>query len=429
MWKELKRASAWLDRRWKLFALLFLFVLLVSYEGPPPAAMETGVDGIVTDLRFDFLAWEARTLWMKFTNWLLQPQRYMEEADRSALFREYIGLMAQIRRLEWQIEQVYADPDVEDPFAQSAALREELEQTRSAAADRQIIAESIVEEQIGTVLSEEGLGILGRPFPAVGIHFTPLPYLLVISPRERIEPIYQAELAHGLEVDQQVAIEGTIDETFDVSSLVTGIGGLSAWPAMILEVPVADWVLEVSAHEWTHHYLELRPLGWAYSESSTARTINETTASIMGTEVGWSVLARYYPDLLPPPPEEDGAEDNESPSSEPPAFDFRAEMRETRVEVDRLLAEGMVEEAEAYMEARREVFWENGYRSIRKLNQAYFAFHGSYADGPGASGEDPVGPMVLALRERSGSLRDFLSRVAFITTMEELEAALSGTPE
>ena len=42
------------------------------------------------------------------------------------------------------------------------------------------------------------------------------------------------------------------------------------------------------------------------------------------------------------------------------------------------------------MEARREIFWQNGY-AIRKLNQAYFAFYGAYADIPGGpAGEDPV---------------------------------------
>ena len=45
---------------------------------------------------------------------------------------------------------------------------------------------------------------------------------------------------------------------------------------------------------------------------------------------------------------------------------------------------------------------------MRKLNQAYFAFYGAYADQPGgAAGEDPVGPAVRALRERSQGLADF----------------------
>jgi hypothetical protein len=70
------------------------------------------------------------------------------------------------------------------------------------------------------------------------------------------------------------------------------------------------------------------------------------------------------------------------------------------------------------------VFWDNGYL-IRKLNQAYFAFHGAYADVPGgAAGEDPVGPAVRALRERSASLEEFVNTIAWMTSFEELQEAI-----
>ncbi|MBN1178944.1 MAG: hypothetical protein JXD18_07020 [Anaerolineae bacterium] len=420
----LLRSARWLKRRAKLFTMLALLALVVTQEGPPPSDLTTGVGGLIYDARFDFVTWEIEAVWAKFTHWLLQPQRYLRESDRADVFRGYVELMARLQNLEWQIETVYADPAVSDPDAATAEARAELERLRAEAAVRQWLAESIIEEQVGTVLSEEGLAVLGQPFPPVGMHFTPLPYLLVVSPRERIERVYSSELEHGLALEQRVSIEHAVDESFDVSSLVTGIGGLSAWPAMILELPNIAWVAEVTAHEWTHHYLDLRPLGWSYYQSGDARTINETTASIVGTEVGRGVVARYYPDLLPPEVPE-----GEAQPADPPAFDFNAEMRLTRVEVDRLLAEGRVEEAEAYMEARRQVFWEHGYRGLRKLNQAYFAFHGAYADEPGAAGEDPVGPTVRAFRQGCPRLRAFLARIAFITTLEELEAALAAASD
>ena len=98
-------------------------------------------------------------------------------------------------------------------------------------------------------------------------------------------------------------------------------------------------------------------------------------------------------------------------------------MHETRVKVDTLLADGKIEQAEAYMEARRQFFVEQGYQ-LRKLNQAYFAFYGAYNTGPGAGGQDPVGPAVIALRERSASLKDFLDRMSWMTSFEELQAAV-----
>jgi hypothetical protein len=158
--------------------------------------------------------------------------------------------------------------------------------------------------------------------------------------------------------------------------------------------------------------------------------MNETTASISGDEVGSYVLQKYYSELLTSGHKPDFAmsfRESFLPSNggdDPAPIDFRAEMHETRVTADKLLAEGKIEEAETYMEQRRQVFWDNGYL-LRKLNQAYFAFHGAYADVPGgAAGEDPVGPAVRALREQSDSLADFINTIAWMTSFEQLKQAI-----
>jgi hypothetical protein len=101
-------------------------------------------------------------------------------------------------------------------------------------------------------------------------------------------------------------------------------------------------------------------------------------------------------------------------------------MHQTRVNVDKLLAEGQIEPAETYMEQRRVFFWENGY-PFRKLNQAYFAFYGAYADQPGgAAGQDPVGSAVRLLREKSASLAGFINRMAWMWNVEQLNKAVGG---
>ena len=171
------------------------------------------------------------------------------------------------------------------------------------------------------------------------------------------------------------------------------IGGVGVYPTMVMETTDLNWTLDTIAHEWTHNYLNLRPLGINYSTTPELRTMNETTASISGGEVGNYVLEKYYPELLKSSSSQNLISLNQvNQLDDPPPFDFRAEMHETRVTVDKLLAAGKIEEAESYMEKRRQIFWNNGYL-IRKLNQAYFAFHGAYADVPGgAAGEDPVGP-------------------------------------
>ena len=103
-------------------------------------------------------------------------------------------------------------------------------------------------------------------------------------------------------------------------------------------------------------------------------------------------------------------------------------MYETRNTVDELLKQGRIEEAEEYMEMRRQFFWENGYR-LRKINQAYFAFYGAYADSPGgAAGEDPVGEAVRNLRANSSSLEEFINRIAWVTSFDQLLEILADSP-
>jgi hypothetical protein len=407
-------------RQWRLALLLVVLLLTLVWEGPPPGELDTQVDRLLVGKRFGFASWEADALLRKLAHFLVAPQRYMDKAARQGLFLDYLQIVTDIQRVEQEIERAYTDPEVEEPEASTSTDRGRLVKLREAQSHRQLLAEAIIAEQVASILLDEGFGALGQEFPPATIHFTPLPLLLVISPRDRIENIHSLALDHGLNTAEWDAVEQQVDTSFDVSSLVTGIGGLSAYPAMLLESSSLMWVNEAIAHEWAHFFLMSRPLGWNYDAAAETRTINETVASIVGREVGRLSVARYYPERLPPepePPSEDA--EAEEPPPDPPAFDFRMEMRETRVRADELLTEGKIEEAEAYMEERRREFVANGY-GIRKLNQAYFAFHGAYADEPGARGEDPIGPAVQELRAYSPDLYTFVNRVAAVTTLAEL---------
>jgi len=428
-------------RHWKPILLLAALLLVLSVDSPPPGSMEARLDRELTGEQFDFFSWEIGALWRKLSHGLLAPQRWMTEEARRDFVLDYLALVGEAQQLDGEIRRAYVDAGVAeadvldadgaDPHAVTAELQARRAELRQEIRNRQPLAEAILEEQVAHVLAGEGFDLLGQTLPPVKMHFTPLPQLLIISPRDRIERSYQLSLVHGLSTAEREAIEAQIDDSFDVSSLVTGIGGLSAYPAMLLESSSINWVTEVTAHEWTHHYLTPRPLGWHYLSSGETRTINETVASIVGKEVGRRVVARYYPAYLPVEPEpERGHEpeaDSEPEIAEPPAFDFRQEMRTTRVRVDELLAEGRIEEAERYMEERRQMFVRQGY-AIRKLNQAYFAFHGAYADQPGAAGEDPIGPAVREAFARSPDLRTFVSSLAGVTTLEELEVILETLP-
>ena len=73
------------------------------------------------------------------------------------------------------------------------------------------------------------------------------------------------------------------------------------------------------------------------------------------------------------------------------------------------------------MEARRvHLNRTHGY-AIRKINQAYFAFHGSYADSPSGGSVSPVYGQLIAVRNNSESTAEFLRAVREIKSAAELE--------
>ncbi|HET7738097.1 MAG TPA: hypothetical protein VFK32_05940, partial [Tepidiformaceae bacterium] len=144
--------------------------------------------------------------------------------------------------------------------------------------------------------------------------------------------------------------------------------------------------------------------------------LNETTASIAGREIA-NLVRAAHPIELP------AGEDGRAPPAPAPTVDFTQVMRALRLEVDALLAAGDVTGAEARMEEQRLFLADNGIH-IRKLNQAYFAFYGTYADGPASS--NPVGPKIEEVWTLTGDVGVFLRTMRDVTTVEKLDAALDA---
>ncbi len=409
-----------------LATLLLLALALLAPEWPafgdPDYRFQTLIG---PDRRFDYVAWTVAALADKAQAVLADSDRYLSPGAAEALVLGYLEQLGRARALEGEIAWVYADPAIADPAAATAAAQNEVDTIRRALAEQQPLVESIVQKQVATLLDKEGLAVGGQLWPPVFMSMTPTPYLLIVSPRDRIEQSNYASLIPGFSTAEQEELEQAVFDQLDQSALVVPIGGLGTYPAMIAETSSMDWLAEVTAHEWTHHWLSFRPLGIRYLDSPEMRIINETVASLVDLEIGPQVMARYYPDPLVVEATTGATVTAAAPAViDPPLppFDFSSAMAETRVEVDRLLAEGQIEAAEAYMEERRQLFVSHGY-AIRKLNQAYFAFYGGYAAEPGgAAGADPIGPMLRELRAASPSLRAFLHDVARVTSYDDLVA-------
>ena len=410
-----------------LIAYVSLAVLLLTASVPLEGNQIEQARAYTRALEFDYTSWSLDAALLKLGTGTAGLPHYLDRSARKQIVMDYLFVTERLIQAEAQLDQIYADPAISDKETSSAHLRAEIQGLQNRQAGLAPLAEAVFQAQVSALLAEQKLTLGGQPIPPVLYHSSPVPMGLIISPRDHIEQLSNISLQPNLPVDQQVSLEEQVDKNLDVSSLVVPIGGVGVYPTMVMRTTDTSWLVNVIAHEWTHNFLSLRPLGILYSADPQVRTMNETTASIVGNEIGDLVMQRYYPDLAL------GSISGHQlvsvrpavslPAGDPP-FDFRAEMHQTRVRADELLAEGKIGEAEAYMESRRQVFWDNGY-AIRKLNQAYFAFYGAYADEPGgAAGEDPVGPAVRALREQSKSLADFLNTISWMTSFEELHKAV-----
>ncbi|MGE5596705.1 MAG: hypothetical protein ACM3S1_11810 [Hyphomicrobiales bacterium] len=320
--------------------------------------------------------------------------------------RQYFALTSQIR----------AATETENP---DLALIDTLTNERATYEND---VERLVERYIGEVVNGAGLeqplplfhGV-DITWPPVDFELTEPPRLLVRSPRDTIRRAGDTLLKPDLSLRDIQKIEAETDDE-DTVSLVVSLGGLAAYPAIVRDDRTYASILETASHEWVHHYLAFFPLGEQWGNGGDAETLNETTANIAGREIA-NVIQENHPVELA-----DGA-NGAAPAGPPVDIDFDAEMRDLRLQVDALLAEGKVAEAEEAMEDRRQYLAEHGI-TIRKINQAYFAFYGTYANTPASS--NPIGPKIERVWDLTQDVGTFLRLMREVRNAEDLDKLLAN---
>ncbi len=436
--KNKGKAKPW--RRWlrRILLLTLLALILTSAGIPSEKVFDLQLFPFVDERRFDWVGWETNAV-LEEVDWWLRGRPLSDDQGAEVSLVEgknevlaFLDRQRAIAELEGRIRNEIAQlpqPSPASPFEGApilppsvASLERELDELRGqqeAAAPR---VERIMAAQAAQVLADQGIGRDDQVWPPVTFRFNDMPTYLVISPRDKIRNYRGIYMMPDIPETERASLEDAIEEALDVSALVVNVGGVGSWPTMVIDDASLRSLLDIVAHEWTHTYLLLRPLGLRYNDSRDLTTMNETVASIVGGEVADLIIARYYPELVPPPVAAPVA------APEPPAEaqtsareDFNQAMRRIRLHVDELLAEGRVEEAEAYMEAERQKLVAQGY-NLRRLNQAYFAFHGSYATSPASV--DPIGPWLRQLRAQSGSLKAFLDQISQMRSLDDLLRAL-----
>jgi hypothetical protein len=364
------------------------------------------VSALAQPYEFNLLRWEAAQLQERLPTLL----HYLREPPGASASLAVAGDdAASVRAFFAAVEDWRVARESGAPADEIAARRAAWEAEKAQAARVIGLALNIQATSLGlTTPSPFGTILL----PPASFEVTSPPRVLVVSPRDRVEVAQSVLLRPDVTLAEAEELELAVD-SLGLSGLVVTIGGIATYPAIVpLQATPAD-TLSAVAHEWLHGYLFFQPLGQAYFASYDARTLNETVADLAGRELGRLLAASLgLPAAVPASVPVD---------HKASAFDFRQEMRATRLHLDALLAAGRVAEAEQYLHSRRADFERAGY-PIRKLNQAYFAFHGSYGESPAAV--SPLDKQVRALREASPELGAFLRRVAQMTSSAEVAAAV-----
>lgn len=401
--------------------IVALSLLLSAAMGcTAPQDLDSQVDKLSSPYRFHIFTWEIKSLGKEFTKFFTgQPEISDNGTETVVTFFTNAG---RIKQLESEIRLIREGKSTGDIQAMEVELSKLKEENSGLAG----IVERVIESQIRKEFSRQGifnptykyLGIKVG-FPPVNIILAKPPHNLIISPREKIETLKTMVLLPEMTQEEMEDLEAEIDR-LGVSSLVEGLGGISTYPSYVADDSGIRFALDTAIEEWLHQYLVFTPLGFRYVLDVTGIrknydlvTINETVASMVSKEIAGIIYGENYARYENPETEKAKTE---------PKFDYNREMREIRKAVDDMLERGEIEQAEQYMEQKRQYLADNGY-FIRKLNQAYFAFHGSYADSPISI--SPIGVELDNLRTRSTSLKEFLDTVMALRSRQELADLLA----
>lgn len=402
-------------------SLILASLLGISCNSAPN--LDHQISQIAKPYQFSLAGWEFDTISNEIKNFFSGKQERVE--DETGLVREYFNNVERIKTLNTQIASLGTDGQ-----GDLTSLNTELsglEEQNTALKDK---VERIIARQITETLAEQGIFNPIDEYTKVKVSFPPLsfklekpPNLLIISPRDRIERIKEVLLEPTTSLAEKEEIEARVDE-LGVSSLVVNIGGMATYPSFVTDDQSLQFTIDAAAEEWVHQYLAFRPLGFLYlldlaglSPNYEIATMNETVAGIVSKEIGAMVYDKYY------------AQDENLESQEQTVesdFDFNLEMRELRRSVDKYLEQGEIEQAEALMEQKRQYLASQGYY-IRKLNQAFFAFYGTYADSP--TSISPIGSDLQELRSQSTSLKAFLNTAAAMDSYQDLREMLHKNAE
>ena len=421
--------------RWRkrVVIVLLLITLMLSWLVPVgDRRLDSAVTSASLKYSYGLVSWELENVFDKWGHriWTVFPWTPTSEDDRRRALDRYVDLVGELRDAKDELNDATSASDPDKRVISSA--QDSVDRLISERNGLRDGLEEYLEQIIAATVQSDEVGLAARfVWPPVDFRIDSPPKLLVTSPRDEIARAQDVLIEPDISIDEMSRIEDELSESDDISALVIQTGGLASYPNV---VPTADLkrLVDVGAHEWLHAYLVFHPLGRAYFRGGDVQSLNETLADIFGREVGLLVYSKITgePYVAPTRPDTarntDSDDENDADASaeeieDPEEFSFNQFMGETRKQTDDLLADGLIDEAESYMEGRRVELLDHGH-VIRKINQAYFAFHGTYAESP--SSTSPIARYLWDLREQVDTVGELVKLLSPLKTYEDFERLL-----
>jgi len=417
-----------------MLAFLVMLLLVTWLVPVGDKRSDTAAVQVSLDHTYGLVSWEFENFFDKWRHrvWTALPWTPTSEADRRRALDRYVVLVDELRIAKDLLSEASSENGSDQGNVSNAQLAvDRLIAERDGFRDG---VEEFLEQAVADAIRSAEVDLVGSfVWPPVDFRIDSPPKLLVTSPRDVIRRDEDVLIDPEISIDDIEKIENELAEVANISAVVLQTGGLASYPNVI---PTADLerLLDVAAHEWLHAYLVFNPLGRAYFDGGDIRVMNETLADIFGQEVGLRVYSEITgePYVAPVRPETamrntesknpdgpDGSDSDEETGADD--FDFNRFMAETRARTDELLEEELMDEAESYMESRRIELLDHGH-TIRKINQAYFAFHNTYAESP--SSTSPIARYLWDLRDQVDTVGELVKLLRPLGTYKEFELLL-----
>ncbi len=182
---------------------------------------------------FDYTTWTLDAILLKSSQTILNLPSHLTDVRSKQIVQQYAQAIRLRQDLSAIILQIHADPNIEEPDQASAPYKQKLAGVNNLLDRISPVAESILQTQTSSVISSFKLSLGGQLVPELLFHATPLPYALIVSPRDVIRQDVNISLRTNLTLDEMIKLEDRVGSGLNVSALVEEVGGIGTYPTMI----------------------------------------------------------------------------------------------------------------------------------------------------------------------------------------------------